>query len=403
MSKCTIMEKIRLRLVYNRRKRLNVQGKALIQIEASLDKRKVYFSTRVYIRPEEWEQRTSTIIGHPHAYELNALLYEQMLQLEALELSMWKRGVTPTLLQLKEAVLNKRGAVMSFEAFSRSVINQSNRRQGTKTNLYSTLTLLAAFHPDYAWDDLTYTFLKGFEAWLLKRNLAVNTVAKHLRNLRTLVNEAVSAGYMQANEHPFRHFSIKNEQVPHRFLNPEELRLVEQAAIKGKLAHVRDAFLFCCYTGLRFSDFKLLCDDSFTEIMGETWLVVQCQKTGSHLRIPLFLIFEGRAVEILRSYPSVSEFIQIGSNAEVNRHLSVLQELTGIKTRMTFHTARHTCATLLCHQGIPVTTVQKILGHTKLATTQIYMEVMADTMVRDLSEVWGKERKQTEKTTGSIL
>ena len=122
------MEKIRLRLVYNRRKRLNVQGKALIQIEASLDKRKVYFSTRVYIRPEEWEQRTSTIIGHPHAYELNALLYEQMLQLEALELSMWKRGVTPTLLQLKEAVLNKRGAVMSFEAFSRSVINQSNRR-----------------------------------------------------------------------------------------------------------------------------------------------------------------------------------------------------------------------------------------------------------------------------------
>ena len=137
--------------------------------------------------------------------------------------------------------------------------------------------------------------------------------------------------------------------------------------------------------------------------MGETWLVVQCQKTGSHLRIPLFLIFEGRAVEILRSYPSVSEFIQIGSNAEVNRHLSVLQELTGIKTRMTFHTARHTCATLLCHQGIPVTTVQKILGHTKLATTQIYMEVMADTMVRDLSEVWGKEKKQTEKTTGSIL
>ena len=68
-----------------------------------------------------------------------------------------------------------------------------------------------------------------------------------------------------------------------------------------------------------------------------------------------------------------------------------------------FHVARHTCATLLCHQGIPVTTVQKILGHTKLATTQIYMEVMADTMVRDLSEVWGKEKKQTEKTTGSIL
>ena len=49
-----------------------------------------------------------------------------------------------------------------------------------------------------------------------------------------------------------------------------------------------------------------------------------------------------------------------------------------------FHTARHTCATLLVHQGVPITTVQRLLGHTSVKTTQIYSEVMDETMIKDL-------------------
>ena len=51
---------------------------------------------------------------------------------------------------------------------------------------------------------------------------------------------------------------------------------------------------------------------------------------------------------------------------------------------ITFHTARHTCATLLVHQGVPITTVQRLLGHTSVKTTQIYSEVMDETMIKDL-------------------
>lgn len=381
------MEKIRFRLVYNRRKQLNSQGKALVQIEASLNKRKIYFSTRIYIRPEEWEKRTSTIICHPHACELNTFIYEQVLQLEALELTMWRRGVTPTLLLLKETAQKGRTPAMDFNSFCLSVIQQSNRREGTKSNLYNTLTLLSKFRPGYSWEDLTYTFLKSFETWLLHRGLAVNTRAKHLRNLRTLINEAVSSEHMQADNNPFRHFSIKSENPPHRFLHPEELRQMEELSVTGKLAHIRDAFLFCCYTGLRFSDFKLLCSENFTEIKGQTWLIIRSQKTGYHLRIPLYLMFKGKAVEIIKHYPSIASFIQIGTNGEVNHRLSILQGMAKIKTRITFHVARHTCATLLCHQGVPITTVQKILGHTRLSTTQLYMEVMNETLIQDLSNI----------------
>lgn len=58
-----------------------------------------------------------------------------------------------------------------------------------------------------------------------------------------------------------------------------------------------------------------------------------------------------------------------------------------------FHLARHTCATLLVHQGVPITTVQKLLGHTSVKTTQIYSEVLSSTIVRDLKNVQKGKRK----------
>lgn len=58
-----------------------------------------------------------------------------------------------------------------------------------------------------------------------------------------------------------------------------------------------------------------------------------------------------------------------------------------------FHCARHTCATLLVHQGVAITTVQKLLGHTSVKTTQIYSEVLSSTIVRDLKNVQRKRKK----------
>ena len=392
------MHKIRYRLVFNRRKQLNSQGKALIQVEASLNKRKVYFTTRMYVRPDEWDKLTSTIVNHPHAVELNAWLYEYILNLEAFELSMWKRGIIPTLVQMKEAVKNKQTSDLSFEAFCMSAIRHSSRKTSTKKNLQTTLKMLNEFRPGYTWDDLTYSFLKDFELCLTNKGTAINTIAKHLRNLRTLINEAISAGYLSSDANPFHNYNIKHERVPHRFLNPEELQKMEGVKVSGKLAHVRDAFLFCCYTGLRFSDFRHLKNDYFLKIKGHPLLMIQTEKTGYDLKIPLHLVFEGKALDILSRYASISDFIRIGCNAVTNRHLATLQQLAKIKTHTTFHTARHTCATLLCHQGVPITTVQKILGHTKLTTTQLYSEIMADTLVRDLTKVNKKKRNNSQNS-----
>lgn len=381
------MEKIRYRLVYNRKKQLNKQGTALVQVEASLNQRKVYFKTNVYLRPEHWDKRTAQVCNHPQATELNAMLFEFIIHIQGIELGFWKRGIQPTLALLRDSVKKKTPTTITFPAFARSSIETSDKRPNTKENLLSTVNQLELFRPGVDFADLTYMFVKDFDSWLREQGKGINTVAKHLRQLRTLINEAISDGYMPVDAYPFRKFKIKQEKGRHEFLTPDELRKLENLEVSDrKLRHVLDAFLFCCYTGLRFSDFCQLTSANFAKINGKKWLHFKSIKTGIELRLPLHLLFEGKALAILDRY-EITEFSCLGSNAETNKALAQITGMARIKKHVTYHTARHTCATLLVHQGVPITTVQKLLGHTSVKTTEIYSEILSNTIVRDLKAV----------------
>lgn len=381
------MEKIRYRLVYNRKKHLNKQGTALVQVEASLNQRKIYFKTNIYIKPEHWDKRTSQVIGHPQANDLNSMLFEFVLHLQGIELALWKRGVPATLSLLKDAMKKNRPINITFPIFAKEYVQHSDRRESTKENLFTTITVLQEFRPGLDFKDITYTFLKDFEVYLREKGNGINTVAKHLRQLRTLVNEAINQGYIHADAYPFRKFKIKQEKGSHEFLTPDELKKLENLEVHDlKLRHVLDAFLFCCYVGLRFSDFCQLTPSNFIRVNGKKWLHFKSIKTGIELRLPLHLLFEGRALSILDKY-DITEFANLGSNSEVNKSLSVIIGMTRIKKHITYHTARHTCATLLIHQGVPITTVQKLLGHTSVKTTEIYSEILSSTILRDLKAI----------------
>lgn len=381
------MDKIKYRLVYNRKKQLNKQGTALVQVEASLNQRKVYFKTNIYLRPEHWDKRTAQVCNHPQANDLNAMLFEFVLHLQGVELALWKRGVPATLSLLKDAMKKNRPVNVTFPVFAKEYVQHSDRRESTKENLYTTITVLQEFRPGLDFKDITYSFLKDFEVYLREKGNGINTVAKHLRQLRTLVNEAINQGYIHADAYPFRKFKIKQERGRHEFLTPDELRKLENLEMSDKkLRHVLDAFLFCCYVGLRFSDFCQLTPANFIRVNGKKWLHFKSVKTGIELRLPLHLLFEGKALSILDRY-NIAEFASLGSNSEVNKCLAQISGMARIKKHITYHTARHTCATLLIHQGVPITTVQKLLGHTSVKTTEIYSEILSNTIVRDLKAV----------------
>lgn len=389
------MDKIRYRLVYNRKKQLNKQGTALVQVEASLNQRKIYFKTNIYLRPENWDKQTSQVIDHPQSNDLNAMLFEFVLHLQGIELSFWKRGIQPTLALLRDAIKKNTPINVTFTVFAKEYVKHSDRRKSTKDNLITTINVLQEFRPGLDFKDITYSFLKDFETYLREKGNGVNTVAKHLRQLRTLVNEAINQGYIHADAYPFRKFKIKQEKGRHEFLTPDELRKLENLEVEDrKLRHVLDAFLFCCYVGLRFSDFCQLTPANFIRVNGKRWLHFKSIKTGIELRLPLHLLFEGKALTILDRY-NIEEFASLGCNSDVNKYLAQIAGMARIRKHITYHTARHTCATLLIHQGVPITTVQKLLGHTSVKTTEIYSEVLSSTILRDLKAV--KTRKKTTR------
>ena len=388
------MDKIKYRLVYNRKKQLNKQGTALVQVEALLNQRKVYFRTNLYLKPEHWNSRNAQVDNHPQAHDLNSMLFEFVLHLQAIELSLWKRGIPVTLSLLKDAIKKDKPVNVTFPVFAKIYVQESDRKRSTKENLLTTITVLQEFRPGLDFKDITYTFLKDFEVHLKEKGNSVNTVAKHMRQLRTLVNEAINQGYIPSDAYPFRKFKIKQEKGRKEFLTPDELRKLENLQVSDKrLRHVLDAFLFCCYTGLRYSDFCQLTPENIIRVNGKRWLYFKSVKTDVEIRLPLHLLFEGKALAVLERYDIVTDFAKIGPNSEANKHLAQLATLARIRKHITYHTARHTCATLLVHQGVPITTVQKLLGHTSVRTTEVYSEVLSNTIIRDLKAV--KRKKKT--------
>ena len=294
-----------------------------------------------------------------------------------------KTVVDPTLDEL--AIL---GGVVSFLKFAQQVIVNSDRKPGTKDNMLGTVATLKEFRNVIEFTDINYTFLKEFDAFLRNKGLKVNTVGKHMRILRTLVNEAINEGYILQEAYPFRKFKIKREKKEHNFLMPADLEKLERLELpdrKNNSRHILDAFLFCCYCGLRFSDFKQLTCKNLVTVDGKEWLVLNSVKTGVKLNIPLYLLFNGKALGIMRKYDSIEQLAALGCNSDTNRTLQKLGRMAHIGKKFTYHTSRHTCATLLVHQGVPITTVQKLLGHTSVKTTEIYSEVFDETIIKDLT------------------
>ncbi|MDD3040008.1 site-specific integrase [Bacteroides sp.] len=383
------MEKISYSLVFNRKKKLNKKGIALVQVEAYLNKRKIYFSTRIYLRPEQWDAKRRIVKEHPNAEALNRMLYGYIATIEQKELELWQQGKIISLQLLKDSIIRSvTDSKHSFLTFFNDEIKNSSLKKCTKQNHLSTLCLLQEYKKEILFTDLTFEFVYSFDSFLQSKGYHLNTIAKHMKHLKRYVNVAINKEYMDIQKYAFKKYKIKSVEGKHTHLSPEELRKIENLDLEGrfvKLQHSRDAFLFCCYAGLRYSDFVNLTSANIVELYQETWLIYKSVKTQIEVRLPLYLLFGGKGILVLERYKNaLNDFFKLGNNSNVNKELNKLAKQAGIDKRVSFHTARHTNATLLIYNGANITTVQKLLGHKSVKTTQIYTNIMDITLVRDL-------------------
>ena len=384
------MNKIIYNLVYNRKKCLNKKGMALVQVEAYLGRKKKYFSTKVYLKPEQWDNKKLIVKNHPNADALNRLIYEFVATIEKKELELWQQGKRISLELLKNALTTQENN-SSFISFFRQEVMNSSLKDSTRRNHLSTLMLLQEFKKNITFSDLTFELISSFEYFLQLKGYHTNTIAKHMKHLKRHVNIAINKEYIEIQKYAFRKYKIKTIENKHTHLVPEELERLENLILSGryvKLQKSLDAFLFCCYAGMRYSDFINLSSENFVDINQETWLIYKSVKTGTEVRLPLYLLFSGKGIAILNKYrDNLEDFFHLRDNSNVNKDLIIITRLAGLSKRISFHTARHTNATLLIYNGINITTVQKLLGHKSVKTTQVYTNVMDMTIIHDLEKM----------------
>lgn len=389
------MDKIIYNLVFNRKKALNKKGLALVQVEAYLNRKKKYFSTKVYLTVDQWDCRRRMVKNHPNADAINRMLYEYIAEIEKRELELWQQRKLISLDSLKNSFENPDNG-SSFISFFKSEVENSSLKESTKKNHLSTLDLLRDYKQDVSFTDLTFEFISSFDFHLQQKGYHINTIAKHMKHLKRHINVAINKEYMEVQKYAFRKYKIKSTENSHTHLSPEELRQIERLELVErfeKLQKTRDAFLFCCYAGLRYSDFTSISADNIINMHQETWLIYKSVKTGTEVRLPLYLLFEGKGLKILNKYrKNLAAFFRLRDNSNVNKELLVISKLAGISKRISFHTARHTNATLLIYSGVNITTVQKLLGHKSVKTTQVYTNVMDMTIIRDLEKTKSMRR-----------
>lgn len=276
-------------------------------------------------------------------------------------------------------------------------------KKGTMKNYYTTEKYLHRFLSkkrkvnDVRLKQLNYAFVTDFEHFLRnyrdsKKRLLLgnNGVMKHLERFKKMLNLAVKLEWMDKN--PFNQFQLKYNKYDRQFLDEEELEQLESAEMGNeRLERIRDCFVFSCYTGLSYVDVKELNSDNIVKgIDGNHWISTKREKTDKPVKVPLL----PKAREILEKYMQCPEMenkeglLPISSNQKTNAYLKEIADSCDIDKNLTFHVARHTFATtVMLSNGVPIETVSKLLGHSKLSTTQIYARVVESKISEDIGNL----------------
>ena len=236
--------------------------------------------------------------------------------------------------------------------------------------------------------DVDKKFLLGFidyltSAKIFHRNndevLGKATADNYYKILKACIKEALRCGYIPFDPTIQISAEEKKNITPtgetREYLNIEEVKMIQEVKPKTKIAEsVKQAFLFSCFTGLRISDIRAL---EWSDIRGngtEKEICKKMEKTQKMVYVPLssmalgYLPQKEDGKELVFDLPKQA--------ATICRSIKSICKMAGINKKVTFHTARHTFATMCLTSGTDIYTTSKLLGHSKVTTTQIYADII---------------------------
>jgi site-specific recombinase XerD len=246
-----------------------------------------------------------------------------------------------------------------------------------------------------------HAFITGFEYFLkTKRKCSHNTAIKYVVNFKKIIRIAYANGWIARD--PFVNWKVRLKNVEREYLTQEELQKLMDTPFRAeRLEHVRDVFVFCCFTGLAYADVKKLTHDDFvTGIDGELWINTKRTKTKTKSNIPVL----PTPLAILEKYEDSPHLINgkvlpVLTNQKMNAYLKEIADLSGVKKNLTTHLARHTFATTVTlSNGVSIESVSKMLGHKNLRTTQHYAKILNRKVSEDMQVL--REKLKSNKESG---
>ena len=233
---------------------------------------------------------------------------------------------------------------------------------------------------DIAIDELEKPFIEDYYTWMLGTAGNANATAfSRVNTLKWLLYIAQERGWIRV--HPFVSFECVPEYKRRSFLSEEELQRIIHVELKYKRQRaMRDMFLFMCFTGLAYADLKAITYDNIhTDSDGGTWLMGNRIKTGVAYVVKLLPI----AIELIEKYRGVDEkkdspdcVFPVGEYNTMFLSLKIIGKKCDCRVEVTPHIGRHTFAVLAILKGMPLETLQKVLGHNSILSTQIYAELI---------------------------
>ncbi|WP_338193659.1 site-specific integrase [Flagellimonas marinaquae] len=389
------------------RKKRNDPNMYDIYLRVTVKKMRAEVSLKRCIKVCNWDKKRGKAFPRNKTLEdLNAYLdtvYGEILNVHR-ELHMERKLITAKSIKARYVGEDEMNHTLLelFDYHNRNMVNAL--KPGTMKNYYSTEKYLKSFITaklktnDVLLGELKHKFILDFENYIRtykpkknRKTCSNNGTMKHLERLMKVTKLGVRLEWMDKD--PFRNFKLRFDKFDRKYLTQREINLIEDTTFRsiGK-ERVKDVFLFSCYTGLTFMDIKLLTKDNVSRgIDGNYWIYTKRIKTDEPLKIPML----PRAVEIMKKYESTPQagigLLPVYSNQKTNAYLKEIIKACGIYKNISFHTARHTFATTVTlSNGVPIETVSKMLGHTKLSTTQIYARVLENKIGEDMQHLMDK-------------
>lgn len=291
--------------------------------------------------------------------------------------------------RIEELIGGKAGIRTNNKLLLLDWIGEFERRQEADGKRYGRMIkaariLIERYEPTARLSDIDKDFAIGFIRFL--RNgyktgqdepLKENSICNYYKIINIVLNAAKRDGLMISN--PFD--ELKPSEKPKsidagkEYLTIDEVKALVATDCEGVSPMTKAAFLFSCFVGFRFSD---VVDLKWGDIV----------KENGHLKAAKRIVKTGRVEYIDLNQKAVNwlperggkkdtdNVFQLGSNSTINAQLVKWGEAAGIEKHFSFHSARHTCATMLLTMGGDLYAVSKILGHADISTTQIYAKIV---------------------------